>query len=488
MTHRYIFNGRGRRWLLASSGAGLALLLDVATVAAQTALDEGQASVSVGGRWEGKLGRSALRLVLDITKTTDSLYFGTLTSVDQGGDRIPIDRIDVAGDSMRFEIRAMRVTYVAALSADKTQLVGTWTQGGRATLAFTRTPAPPAPEPAANAYSMFGVAAELTVPVRPTLFAGAGKRHLAYEIRLENHSGVEMRLTRLDILDGTATLARWEGAELHAIVAQRRPNVPDNRAIPAGGWALAHVWVTLDSGARAPALLRHRFTVAGQSLEGTVAVAAATPIVVGPPLRGADWVARNGPANTGGHHRRALVPIGGQTFIAQRFAIDWAKVDSAGRVFAGDPADNKAYFGYGAEVIAVADAIVASVKDGIPENVPGASSRAVPMTLETVSGNSVILDLGQGRFAFYAHLVPGSLRVKPGDRVRRGQVIGQVGNSGNSTGPHLHFQISDRNLPLASEGLPYAIDSWESLRVPGMWERRTHEIPMQNARVRFPEN
>lgn len=100
----------------------------------------------------------------------------------------------------------------------------------------------------------------------------------------------------------------------------------------------------------------------------------------------------------------------------------------------------------------------------------------------------MILDLGQNRYAFYGHLVPGSVRVKVGDRVKPGDVVGKLGNSGNSTGPHLHFHISDHDLPLAAEGLPYAIDSWELMRAPGSWERRSNELPMLNARVRFPPN
>jgi hypothetical protein len=241
-----------------------------------------------------------------------------------------------------------------------------------------------------------------------------------------------------------------------------------------------------DTAVRAPAKLRNRITVGTQTVDATVAVAAERPIVIGPPLRGSDWVAMNGPGNVGGFHRRALLAAGGEAAIAQRFAIDWVKLGANGRMFDGNQADNKSYPGYRADVLAVADGIVASVKDGIPENVPGLTSRAVPITMETVTGNSVVLDLGDGRFAVYAHLVAGSLRVKAGDRVRRGDVIGLLGNSGNSTGPHLHFHVVDRNAGLAAEGLPYTIDSWEVMRGAGVWERRTNELPMLNMRVRFP--
>jgi murein DD-endopeptidase MepM/ murein hydrolase activator NlpD/ketosteroid isomerase-like protein len=467
----------------------VALHLFLAPAAAPAMSPAALAAAGPEGKWEGRLRGNGLRLVLDLTKAADGLYLGTFTSVDQGGARFPIDRIVVTGDSLHFEVRSVGGTYDAVLSADRTRLTGFWSQGGRIPLDLTRiaAAAPPAPEPAANpATNPLGLAADLTVPVRPIVFAGAGRRHLAYELHLTNYSGAAILLSRLEVLGDTTPLARYEGAELNAIVAQRRPNVTDNRDIPPGGWAVVYVWVTLDSAAKAPRNLRHRVTAGGQSLEGMVAVETASAVVVGPPLRGADWVAMNGPGNDA-FHRRALIPIGGQAVIAQRFAIDWARTGSGGRMFAGDEKDNKSYFAHGADVLAVADGIVASVKDGIPENVPGATSRAVPITLETVGGNSVILDLGGGRYAFYAHLVPGSLRVKTGDRVKRGQLLGLVGNSGNSTGPHLHFHIADRNAGLGAEGLPYVIDAWELMRAPGTWERRTNEIPMQNARARFPE-
>jgi hypothetical protein len=222
-------------------------------------------------------------------------------------------------------------------------------------------------------------------------------------------------------------------------------------------------------------------------------------VTIGPPLRGGDWMAANGPSNSSGH-RRALIPVGGGAHIAQRFAIDWLQVRESGQSFEGDRLDNKNYRCYGTDALAVADAAVVAMKDGIPENIPGASSRAVPITLETVGGNHVILDLGGGKFAFYAHLQPGKIRVKVGDHVRKGQVIGLVGNSGNSTEPHLHFHICDRNSPLASEGLPYALTSFEaqgkgeiraeagSMKITISTEgagRRAMEIPLQNQFVRF---
>jgi murein DD-endopeptidase MepM/ murein hydrolase activator NlpD len=156
-----------------------------------------------------------------------------------------------------------------------------------------------------------------------------------------------------------------------------------------------------------------------------------------------------------------------------------------GWTFSGDRLKNESYHAYGAEVLAVADAVVVSVKDGMPENVPGLTSRAVPMTIENVAGNYVILDIGNGRYVLYAHLQPYQIRVGPGQKVRRGQVIGLVGNSGNSTEPHLHLQVCDASSPLESEGLPFAFEHFEVLGA--SIDERSGEMPLQNQLVRFPE-
>src|SRR5262249_10514520 len=151
--------------------------------------------------------------------------------------------------------------------------------------------------------------------------------------------------------------------------------------------------------------------------------------------------------------------------IAQRFAIDWLKLGDDGKGFHGDPKVNANWYGYGTEVVAVADGVVSEIKDGIPENVALTPERAVTINVETIAGDHVILSLANGRFALYAHLQPGSLRVKKGDRVRLGQVLGLLGNSGNSDAPHLHFHITDGASMLQSEGLPYELEAFTMLGV-----------------------
>ena len=109
-------------------------------------------------------------------------------------------------------------------------------------------------------------------------------------------------------------------------------------------------------------------------------------------------------------------------------------------------------------MFAVADATVIAAVDQHRDQVPGTT---VGITIENAEGNHIVLDLGDGRHAFYAHLKPGSLTVQSGDRVARGEQIANVGNSGSSDGPHLHFHVMDSPSSLVADGLPYVFDVFE---------------------------
>ena len=91
------------------------------------------------------------------------------------------------------------------------------------------------------------------------------------------------------------------------------------------------------------------------------------------------------------------------------------------------------------------------------------------------------------RWAFFAHLQPGSIRVRVGQRVKRGQLIGLLGNSGNAVGPHLHFQVSDALAESlnANEGVPYVFDAYEQITPDGKTRHRTRVIPLNGEIVRF---
>jgi hypothetical protein len=224
----------------------------------------------------------------------------------------------------------------------------------------------------------------------------------------------------------------------------------------------------LPEGTHAPRQLEHRvtarFAAAPPSHQEIIATGGAVAVdhrpvaVIGSPLRGTGYVSADSCCDAV-RHTRATLPVNGRFWIAQRYAVDWEQVNEQGRTYRGPREKVESYNIFGKEAIAVADAIVASVTDGAPEGTPG----QYPTNIEPAAadGNAVILDLGQHRYAMYAHLQPGSIKVHQGDKVRTGQVLGLVGNTGNSLVPHLHFQLMDQPSSLASNGLPYEIENFE---------------------------
>jgi murein DD-endopeptidase MepM/ murein hydrolase activator NlpD len=458
-----------------------ALLIVVASAA------RGQAPAGITGLWRGTLGNASggLRLTVELTRNNDGTLSALLRSLDQGGGPIPVSRAVQTGDSLFLDIAVIGARYAGKLNADQTQIVGMFDQGGQTPLTFSRGSAATTERQVLTKPSPLGLPVDIVAPIQPVVFTGGGNRQVFYELHLTNYAGGDVRLDRVDVLSGSKTLASYDSVAVEHIVKQPRA-AADNRIIPPAGAALLFLQLTLDSATAPPQMLHHRLVFSNGTLDGfDVPVSAAKPVIIGAPFRGENWVAANGPGNESGH-RRAIIPINGHAFISQRFAIDWVQIDAKEQTFAGDRLDNKSYHAYGTEILAVADGVISSTKDGIPQNVPGADSRALPITLETIAGNHIIEDLGGGRYAMYAHLQPGSLRVKAGQKVKRGDVLGLLGNSGNSTEPHLHFQVMDRPSPLGAEGLPYLIDSYESKdSVSGPWLRRTNQLPMQNDLVRF---
>ena len=317
------------------------------------------------------------------------------------------------------------------------------------------------------------------IPAAPIPVRADGKFRLVYELHLTNAGKKPVTLQRVEAW-GPTRLATVEGDELSKAMTATTADAMQSRTIAPSAHVVVLMWMAVDA---APTSIRHRIegTIEGASrlsvLEYPAISIRGTPVRIGPPLRGDRWLAANGPSNDT-HHRRSWLAHEGRALVPERFAIDFVRLYDDG-LTKGDPAENRSYRGYGEDAIAVADARVAAITDGIADNVP-ANRAPSGMTLDTMGGNLVVLDLGQGRYAFYAHLQPGSIRVKTGDRVRTGQVLGLVGNSGNGNAPHLHFQVSDRPSLLLSDGVPFVIDSFIH-----EGQTRTDEIPLQNWVVAF---
>ncbi|MDM0015613.1 M23 family metallopeptidase [Variovorax sp. J22P168] len=328
----------------------------------------------------------------------------------------------------------------------------------------------------ANAQSGNGPPAMQVTPVTmrvlnaPVPVKGSdGQMHLVYELELGNFTGGVVALQGLDVLDAASGSAV---ATLSAADIAQRLVVRDRAAVKgrlgASQVGLLYMHVKLADAAAIPATLAHRLTVdtggTGASatvveIAGRIAPAAATTLVLGSPLRGTRYIAGDGCCDST-RHVQATLPLNGQLYTAQRFAIDWEQLDAQGRIYVGDPRLPASYVIYGKPIYAVADGTVVAALDGLPDTPPGALPDSI--SIEQADGNHVVLDLGGGRFALFAHMVPGSVRVRAGDVVRAGQVLGQVGTSGNSSEPHLHFHVMDSPSPLASNGLPFLMQSFSA--------------------------
>lgn len=338
---------------------------------------------------------------------------------------------------------------------------------------------------------------EIRTPFPPTAFPSAGRTYLTYELHLRNFTTKPQTLRRIEVLAADAPTGDpvWavEGAELDAllhkvgerIVGDQVPKAGSGygREIAPGGSVLVFLSIALEPGAQVPAQLRHRVYTADSVAEGAAIDTHHTALrVFGPPVTGPGWVADSGPSNDS-HHRRGVIVWTGETSISRRYAIDWVQMDG-GAMFKGDPTDNGAYLAYGEDVLAVGAGRVVEVVGDVAENTPRSPPPA-PVTYRTLGGNWIVLDLGQGRFAHYMHLQADSVRVKPGERVRRGQVIAKLGNSGDARAPHLHFEITTSAAPLTGEGVPYLIDRFRVRTPDGVWETRVRELPLKGMQIEF---
>jgi hypothetical protein len=303
-----------------------------------------------------------------------------------------------------------------------------------------------------------------------------GKVHFVYELVLTNANITPATPKKIEVLaaDQATVLASFQEKELLLRLRNTGNGPVDNPTIEYNGTRLFLIDFTLDASQPVPPKLWHRVeTLAAPSpspkpqtpalLTYTVApvdVLQKLPMI-GPPLLGKGWLAVNGCCAPGGVHRATGLPVNGKIYFAQRFAIDWMRMDDDGRLVHGDPSEVRNYIDYGADVIAVADGTVVETLNDLDDQKPGELPAPSTITLQNVDGNHIVLDLGNGVFAFYAHLKKGSAKVKPGDRVKRGQILAQLGNTGNTSAPHLHFHLMEGTSVLGSNGIPYLIDSFE---------------------------
>ena len=210
------------------------------------------------------------------------------------------------------------------------------------------------------------------------------------------------------------------------------------------------------------------------------------PVALTPPLSGRGYADANGCCGQS-NHTRAVQTIDGRRFLAQRFAIDWVRIDRRGRDYIGSWRKNKNWLIFGDRIYATAPGVVVETINNLPENTP--PHPLAHLTLQTAPGNNVIEDIGGGLFALYAHMQPRSVAVHVGQHIRRGQFLGLAGNTGSSTAPHLHFQVMSAPSALVSNGMPYVFRQFrltaEVLNLPE-FSRDVHPLPAQLGPARPP--
>jgi hypothetical protein len=298
------------------------------------------------------------------------------------------------------------------------------------------------------------------------VLASNGRREIAYELQLINRSASTVTVKTLTALAGGKAAQKLAGKSLEA---QMQPYGAAEHGVKlaAGQGAYVLMDVSLAAKAKVPSELTHRIVVSMSPPQKGVAttyelapvkVTQREAIVVAPPLRGPGWVVGNGCCSEFNAHRGTVLPVNGSAHVAERFAIDFVQMDPLGRLFEVPLDQFSSYAYFGDEIHSATAGKVVGVVDDLPETPAGALP--VGITAEQAGGNHVVVAIGHGRYAFYAHMQPGSVRVKMGQKVKVGQTLGLLGNSGNSDAPHLHFHIMDSPHPLLANGLPYRFSSF----------------------------
>jgi hypothetical protein len=353
-----------------------------------------------------------------------------------------------------------------------------------------------------------GPRVEVSCPVPPSAVKLAEHQVLVYELHITNFDVAPVTLRRMEIFadaEKGKPLKSLSGDALSAAMIKIGSNMGmagstdasgagSSQTIEPGRRAVVFLWIELAAEARLPESLRHRMVfaagepgkdagnVAESALEDfPVPVSHEPALMLSPPFEGGVWLAGAGPGNDS-DHRRSLMAIDGRVYDAQRFAIDWMKVGPNGDSHHDGTARNENFWGYGEAIHAVAEGEVTDVIDGIPENTPRVLPK--PVTLDNISGNYVILRIAANRYVTFAHLQKGSIKVALHEHVARGTVIARLGNTGQATAPHLHFQVTDGNSVLESEGVPFVFAGFTDLGPGSVYEldkhssaSRTNSIP-----------
>lgn len=305
----------------------------------------------------------------------------------------------------------------------------------------------------------------------PQLFQGSeNKFNLAYELFLNNVSQSEMNLEKVEIIDAEkkSVVKVLSGKGLADLLLKY--DKTKTSLLKAGQNVVLFVNAEFDNASDCPNQMAYRITYKTLDFDkhsvskvvdyNGCKVNKKPVVVISPPFKGGKWIAFGGYAGVAGH-RRAIFGIDNNRYCAQRFAIDWISLDKDNYSVKGDSSKVENSSCYGQSLYAVADGTVVGVNQGFENQAPYKTVTGKDR-INYPGGNSIVIDIGKGTplYAFYAHLKPGSIKIKKGDLVTKGQEIAQLGNTGNTSGPHLHFHVVDNPHILGSNGVPYVFDKF----------------------------
>ena len=311
-----------------------------------------------------------------------------------------------------------------------------------------------------------------------------GRIHLPYELLMVNFGSDPATIVSVQAVDRerpSRVLDSLTGSAVgsHFEIATIGGSPGPNAVIGPGQEGIVWMDATVGDWSSVPSAIVHKVRVrfptgqAGGLVPADVTVTVApTQVsslpapVIAPPLAGTRWFDANGCCSTVTAHRGSVNPLDGRTNFPERSAIDFIKLNDQNVLFTGSATELSSYAYYGTPVTSVADGEVVALQDGLPNQVPTTEPPLGKLPLEDFAGNHVIEKFGYAGhtyYALYAHMKPGSVsaHVHLGEHLHVGQQVGQLGNSGNSAAPHLHFQVMDRPTALASQGIPYEFDRFQ---------------------------
>ncbi|NOW94804.1 M23 family metallopeptidase [Mucilaginibacter sp. SG564] len=310
---------------------------------------------------------------------------------------------------------------------------------------------------------------DIRVPFVPSPTVINGKPCIYYELNIANFAKDSLRLKTLEVLNATdsSTIFNVDEPRLKSRVKRLAISPKENNLIlPPGSFAVVYLEFNLPSKNtglhfvhRLEFDLLNGSKTTRVSIKGaSISIGAEAPLIIGPPLNGGPWAAIYEPSWLTGH-RRVFYTIDGTGRLPGRFAIDFIKLDNNGQYAAHNADTIRNWYGYGNDVLAVSDGVVASVRNNFPESSTLSGYQSPPV--ENATGNYISIKIGNNQFVFYEHLKPGSIKVKPGQKVKRGEVIASLGFTGQTTGPHLHLHIATKDSPLGAEGIPFEFEHFK---------------------------